>query len=138
MGASSSTARATNGSAPVIHRIWESVGLTLSTASYGPFMSVRKRLDHVMNQSFVADLGYPADRSAVARVVLGLQLLADEIDAIAARANQDLLSPVVPEHGETDSGAETALSPEPAREAASSTRAACGSPTGHGPPIGLE
>ncbi len=53
-------------------------------ASYGRHVSVSARLDQLMNESFVADLGYPADPSMVARVVRGLQLLADEIDAIDA------------------------------------------------------
>ena len=57
-------------------------------ASYGRYVSVSKRLDQLMNESFVADLGYPADPSMVARVVRGLQLLADEIDAIDAHVNE--------------------------------------------------
>ncbi|MGA2303584.1 MAG: hypothetical protein ABSH29_05210 [Acidimicrobiales bacterium] len=101
-------------------------------------MSVSKRLDQLMNESFVADLGYPADRSMVARVVLGLQLLADEIDAIAARVNQDLLSSVVPEHGEADSCSAAALFPEPARDPEQPTKATHGSPTAHDSPTGLE
>ena len=57
-------------------------------ASYGRYVSVSARLDQLMNESFVADLGYPADPSMVARVVRGLQLLADEIDAIDAHVKE--------------------------------------------------
>jgi hypothetical protein len=101
-------------------------------------MSVSKRLDQLMNESFVADLGYPADRSIVTRVVLGLQLLADEIDALAARVDQDLLSSVVPEHCEADSCSAAALFPEPARGPEQPTKATHGSPTAHDSPTGLE
>ena len=48
-------------------------------------MSVRQRLDQLMAEPAVADLGYPADHRAVAAVVLGLQLLADAIDQIEVR-----------------------------------------------------
>ncbi len=58
-------------------------------ASYGRYVSVSARLDQLMNESFVADLGYPADPSMVARVVRGLQLLADEIDAIDAHVKDE-------------------------------------------------
>ena len=57
-------------------------------ASYGRYVSVSARLDQLMNESFVADLGYPPDPSMVARVVRGLQLLADEIDAIDAHVDE--------------------------------------------------
>jgi hypothetical protein len=75
----------------------------LIVASYGFYVSVSTRLDQLLHESFVADLGYPADQSMVARVVLGLQLLADEIDALATRINQDRLSSVVPDHGKGES-----------------------------------
>jgi hypothetical protein len=77
-------AKDTKGSASVARCIWEAVGLRLIMASYGRHVSVSARLDQLMNETFVADLGYPADPSMVARVVRGLQLLADEIDAIDA------------------------------------------------------
>ena len=51
-------------------------------------MSVRQRLDELMSEPPVADLGYPADHRVVAAVVLGLQLLADAIDEIESRLQQ--------------------------------------------------
>lgn len=76
-------------------------------ASYGRHVSVSARLDQLMNESFVADLGYPADPSMVARVVRGLQLLADEIDAIdahvkEAHGKEALPSSVTPEQPAPD------------------------------------
>jgi hypothetical protein len=102
-------AKDTKGSASVARCIWEAVGLRLIMASYGRHVSVSARLDQLMNETFVADLGYPADPSMVARVVRGLQLLADEIDAIDAHVKdaqahvkdahvkEDLPSSVAPE-----------------------------------------
>jgi hypothetical protein len=102
-------------------------------------VSVSTQLDQLLNESFVADLGYPADQSTVARVVRGLQLLADEIDALAAQITRDPLdqdrpSSVVPEHGESECG------PAEAQPAQSPT-AAPDAPTAkmnHDSPIGVE
>jgi hypothetical protein len=51
-------------------------------------MSVRQRLDELMSEPPVTDLGYPADQRVVATVVLGLQLLADAIDQIEDRLRE--------------------------------------------------
>jgi hypothetical protein len=51
-------------------------------------MSVRQRLDQLMSEPPVTDLGYPADQRVVAAVVLGLQLLADAIDQIEGRLRE--------------------------------------------------
>jgi hypothetical protein len=48
-------------------------------------MTVRDRIDQLLSQPAVGDLGYPADQRSVASMVLGLKLLADSIDAILAR-----------------------------------------------------
>ena len=48
-------------------------------------MSVRQRLDELLTEPAVADLGYPADQRVVAAIVLGLQLLADAVDQIDER-----------------------------------------------------
>jgi hypothetical protein len=50
--------------------------------------TVRQRLDQLMAEPPVADLGYPPDQRVMAAVVLGLQLLADSIDAIEERMQQ--------------------------------------------------
>jgi hypothetical protein len=78
----------TKDSASIARCRWEPVGLGLIVTSYGRCVSVSKRLDQLMNESFVADLGYPADQATIARVVRGLQLLADEIDAIDTQVAQ--------------------------------------------------
>jgi hypothetical protein len=109
--------------------------------SYGPYVSVSQRLDQLLNESFVADLGYPADASVVARVVRGLQLLADEIDALAAHINQGPPSSVAPGHGETDGSTTAARFPEPAVQPEQRPKAANNPPTApydNGSPIGLE
>jgi len=81
-------AERTKDSASIARCRWEPVGLGLIVTSYGRCVSVSKRLDQLMNESFVADLGYPADQATIARVVRGLQLLADEIDAIDTQVAQ--------------------------------------------------
>ena len=91
-------------------------------ASYGRHVSVRQRLDQLMNEAFVADLGYPADPSMVARVVRGLQLLADEIDAIDAHVNVAHVKEDVP----------SSVAPEPPAQDASTAQ------VDHRSPIGLE
>ncbi len=50
-------------------------------------MTVRDRIDQLISQPAVGDLGYPADQRTVAAVVLGLKLLADSIDAVQARVD---------------------------------------------------
>jgi hypothetical protein len=47
-------------------------------------VTVRERIDHLATEPPVADLGYAADQRLVAGALLGLQLLADEIDALKA------------------------------------------------------
>jgi hypothetical protein len=51
-------------------------------------MTVRGKIDQLLAEPAVADLGYPADQRLVATVVLGLQLLADSIDGIESRLAQ--------------------------------------------------
>jgi hypothetical protein len=43
-------------------------------------VTVRQKIDQITSEPPVGDLGYPADQRLVAAVMLGLQLLADEID----------------------------------------------------------
>jgi hypothetical protein len=50
-------------------------------------VSVRQRIDQLAAEPAVADLGYSADQRLVASAVLGLQLLADEIDSIRGELN---------------------------------------------------
>jgi hypothetical protein len=59
--------------------------------------SVRQRLDELMAEPPVADLGYPPDQRVMAAVVLGLQLLADSIDAIEGRIEKGDVVPAQPE-----------------------------------------
>lgn len=44
-------------------------------------MTVRQRIDQLLAEPSVSDHGDPADQRSVARALLGLQLLAEEIDA---------------------------------------------------------
>lgn len=48
-------------------------------------VTVRQKIDQITTEPAVGDLGYPADQRLVASVMLGLQLLADEIDDIKGR-----------------------------------------------------
>jgi hypothetical protein len=48
-------------------------------------VTVRQKIDQITSEPPVGDLGYPADQRLVASVMLGLQLLADEIDDMRAR-----------------------------------------------------
>jgi outer membrane murein-binding lipoprotein Lpp len=50
-------------------------------------VSVRQKIDHLATEPAVADLGYSADQRLVASAVLGLQLLADEIDNLKSSLN---------------------------------------------------
>jgi outer membrane murein-binding lipoprotein Lpp len=50
-------------------------------------VSVRQKIDQLATEPAVADLGYSADQRLVASAVLGLQLLADEIDSIKGGLN---------------------------------------------------
>jgi hypothetical protein len=47
-------------------------------------VTVRQRIDNLAAEPPVRDLGYVADQRLVAGALLGLQLLADEIDALKA------------------------------------------------------
>jgi hypothetical protein len=47
-------------------------------------VTVRQRIDQLAAEPPVRDLGYAADQRLVAGALLGLQLLADEIDALKA------------------------------------------------------
>jgi hypothetical protein len=47
-------------------------------------VTVRQRIDHLAAEPPGRDLGYAADQRLVAGALLGLQLLADEIDALKA------------------------------------------------------
>jgi hypothetical protein len=58
-------------------------------------VSVRKRIDELTSEPAVGDLGYSADQRQVASAMLGLQLLADEIDAVK-RQLANLAQPPVP------------------------------------------
>ena len=44
-------------------------------------MTVRQRIDQLLAEPPASDLGYPTDQRLVAGALLGLQLLADAIDA---------------------------------------------------------
>lgn len=45
-------------------------------------VTVRQKLDRLTSEPAVGDLGYAADQRQLASVMLGLQLLADEIDEV--------------------------------------------------------
>jgi hypothetical protein len=47
-------------------------------------VTVRQRIDQLAMEDSVGDLGYAADPRLVARALLGVQLLADEIDGLKA------------------------------------------------------
>jgi hypothetical protein len=53
-------------------------------------VTVRQRLDQLAAEPPVRDLGYAADQRLVASALLGLQLLADEIDALKAERAESL------------------------------------------------
>jgi len=53
-------------------------------------VTVRQRIDQLAAEPPVRDLGYAADQRLVAGALLGLQLLADEIDALKAGATERL------------------------------------------------
>ena len=48
-------------------------------------VTVRQRIDQLISEPAVGDLGYTADQRSVASIVLGLKLLAESIDAIEDR-----------------------------------------------------
>jgi hypothetical protein len=113
--------------------------VTLIMGSYVPCVSVSKRLDQLLAEPFVADLGYPADASMVARVVSGLELLADAIDSIHARVNPP--SSRIPAICEPAGRPPAGPSSEPGIQPEQSAKAASGTPqeqVGHGSPISLE
>ena len=133
-------AERTKDSASIARCRWEPVGLGLIVTSYGRCVSVSKRLDQLMNESFVADLGYPADQATIARVVRGLQLLADEINAIDTQVAQvtqvtQVAVAGVAEVAEVADDPPASVAPEQAEQAGYDT------PTvhaDHDSPIGLE
>jgi hypothetical protein len=45
-------------------------------------VTVRQKIDQLTSEPAVGDLGYPADQRLVATALVGLQLLADEIDEL--------------------------------------------------------
>jgi predicted Zn-dependent protease len=49
-------------------------------------VTVRQKIDQLEAEPPVRDLGYAADQRLVATALLGLQLLADEIDALKAES----------------------------------------------------
>lgn len=67
-------------------------------------VTVRQKIDQLTSEPAVGDLGYSADQRQVASVMLGLQLLADEIDKVRGRSP----APVEPEapKGPVDVGTE--------------------------------
>jgi hypothetical protein len=112
--------------------------MTLIKKSYVSYVSVSKRLDRLMHEPFVADLGYPADQAMVIRVVRGLQLLADEIDEIEERINQGRPPSVVARHSESDNRSVAAASPKSVPHPEQSAKTASGALTvhvDHGSPI---
>jgi outer membrane murein-binding lipoprotein Lpp len=69
-------------------------------------VSVRQKIDQLASEPAVADLGYSADQRLVASAVLGLQLLADEIDGIKGGLNGHVESMAL--HDEDEIGAQLA------------------------------
>ena len=63
-------------------------------------VSVRQKIDQLAAEPAVADLGYSADQRLVASAVLGLQLLADEIDSIKGGLNGHVQSMVLDDKDE--------------------------------------
>jgi hypothetical protein len=61
-------------------------------------VTVRQKIDQLASEPAVGDLGYSADQRLVASAVLGLQILADEIDQIKGGLNGH----VQPDHAYTD------------------------------------
>ena len=49
-------------------------------------MTVRQKVEQLISEPAVADLGYSADQRLVATALLGLQVLADEIDELKRRS----------------------------------------------------
>jgi hypothetical protein len=56
-------------------------------------VTVRKSVDELLSEEPVGDLGYAADQRMVATALLGLQLLADEVDLLKDRLDGALLAP---------------------------------------------
>jgi hypothetical protein len=63
-------------------------------------VTVREEIDQLSAEPAVGDLGYSADQRLVASAVLGLQLLADEIDKLKDALN----GAVRPPHADDDEG----------------------------------
>jgi hypothetical protein len=53
-------------------------------------VTVRQKIDRLVAEPPVGDLGYAADQRLVASALLGLQLLADEIDALKTEGTESL------------------------------------------------
>jgi hypothetical protein len=51
-------------------------------------MTVRQRIDELVAEPPVGDLGYPADQRLVATLMVGLTVLADSIDELEGRLSQ--------------------------------------------------
>jgi hypothetical protein len=58
-------------------------------------VTVREKIDQLASEPAVADLGYAADQRLVASALLGLQLLADEIDQLKAAGRESVEPPPV-------------------------------------------
>jgi hypothetical protein len=75
-------------------------------------VTVRQRIDQMAAEPPVGDLGYAADQRLVASALLGLQLLADEIDAIKAGATatvQPAVADVAPRGADGTDDADDAI-----------------------------
>ena len=69
----------------VSRRNWALIGPCVGAAHPNlRAVTVRQRIDQLAAEPPVRDLGYAADQRLVAGALLGLQLLADEIDALKA------------------------------------------------------
>ncbi len=66
-------------------------------------MTVRQKLDALTSEPPVGDLGYMPDQRQVAGLMLGLQLLADEIDNLR-RLSATVVAPTEVPAGEAHSG----------------------------------
>jgi hypothetical protein len=68
----------------VIQPNWVLIGRAWAANRNLRAVTVRQRIDQLAAEPPVRDLGYAADQRLVAGALLGLQLLADEIDALKA------------------------------------------------------
>lgn len=65
--------------------IGRALGAHCGSGTYGISMTVRDKIDQLLSQPAVGDLGYPADQRSIASVMLCLTLLADSIDTMDSR-----------------------------------------------------